>query len=785
MSAKKYTQVMSEFDDDFRLEQILRKFTSNWHWFLVSILVCFSLTYYVLKIQTPLSLISAKVLINDPSKGGTTAESKLLGQLGSMASSSIANEASILKTKYLMERVVKDMKLNVTYYNKGTLRDDEVYEPPFIVDLVQPVDTIKTTNFDVNLLPNEKIQLISDNLDTTITYSKPLTLSGIGVFQILKAPSKPAVGSYAFTVTSVDKKVESLTSQYTVLLPTDPSAVIDVTLNYPVPKKGEDILKKLLQIYVETNVNDRNRLADSAYAFIQTRLSYLGGELGSLETNIQGFRQKNSITEMSQQSNLLINNSSQYVNELAKVETQLSVLNSLQDYMRSNSKGTSVVPSTLVVSDPLFSSLVEKHNALVMERDRRLMTVTETNPVIVNLNEQIANTNSDMLASLSSSKNSLNITKNGLLARIRSVEGQVQGVPVKERNYLDLARQQKIKEELFIFLMQKGEETAISKTYNTPNSTNIDPPKSATKPFSPRAPLFYAGGILLGLLLPAGLIYLRYLINNKVDSKRDIVKKTLVPIIGEIGHSRDVKNLLVGNMTRSSIAEQFRALRTNLNFYLKGASENVILVSSGMSGEGKSFTSINLANVLALSGKKVLLMELDLRKPSLSSKLGIENSIGFTTFVEDKRVALNDIIKPLGIHENMYIISSGQLPNNPAEMLMSSRAAELINGLRSSFDFIIIDAPPVGVVTDAQLLGDFADFCIYVVRHNFTLISQLEIVEDLNKNNRMKQLGIVVNDIKIENGNGYGYGYGYNYGSYGHEEAGKGFGQKISKWFKR
>ena len=785
MSSKKYTQVMSEFDDDFRLEHLLRKFTSKWHWFLISIIACFAFTYYLLKIQTPMTLVTAKVLINDPSKGGSTAETKLLGQLGTMASSSMANEASILQTKFLMERVVRDMKLNITYFSKGKLRDDELYNAPFIVDLVQPVDTIRTTNFDINFLPNQKIQLISDKLDTTITYSKPVSVKGLGVFQILKTPSTVAQGSYAFSVTSIDKRVESLASQLTVALPNDPSAVINISLNYPVPKKGEDILRKLLQIYVATNVDDRNRLADSAYAFIQNRLSYLGGELGGLESNIEGFRQKNSITDMSQQSNVLINNSSQYVNDLAKVETQLSVLNSLQQYMQSNEKGTSVVPSTLVVSDPLFSSLVEKHNNLIMERDRRLQTVTETNPVIVSLNEQIARTNTDMLASISSSKNSLNITRNGLLERIRSVEGQVQGVPVKERRYLDLARQQKIKEELFIYLMQKGEETAISKTYNTPNSTNIDPPKAETKPFSPRGIFFYAGGILLGLMLPAAFIYAKYLLNNRIDSKRDIVKKTLVPIIGEIGHSRDVSNLLVGNMTRSAIAEQFRALRTNLSFYLKHPSENIILVTSGMSGEGKSFTSINLANVLALSGKKVLLMELDLRKPTLTSKFGITSDVGFTNYVSDKTITAKDIIRPLQVHENMYLISSGQLPNNPAEMLMSLRASELLNDLRTQFDYVIVDAPPVGVVTDAQLLGDHADFCIYVVRHNYTLKAQLEIVEDLNTNNRMKQLGIVVNDIRLQDGNGYGYGYGYNYGSYGNEAPASRFGKKFGKWFKK
>lgn len=775
---------MSEFEDDFRLENLLRKFLSKWYWFLLSIIVCFSLAYYIAQVQTPLHLITAKVQINDPKRGGATAESQLLGELGSMASATIANEAAILQTRYLMERVVRDLKLNITYFTKGKLRNQELYKEPFVLDLVQPVDTIKSRKFEVNFLKDGKIRLSSDLIDTTVTYSKPLTLEGVGLVQILKSEAKPVTdATYVVTVSSVDKRVEGLTGQL-IVLPQPQASVIDLTMNYPVPKKGEEILTRLLEIYVATNVNDRNRLADSAYAFIQTRLSYLGGELGSLESNIQGFRQRNNITEMSQQSSLLINNSAQFINELSKIETQLSVLSSLEDYLRSNTKGSSIVPSSLVVSDPLFTNLVEKHNALILERDNRLMSVTETNPIIVNLNQQIANTNRDMLASLSSSKNSLNITRNRVLGQINRVEGQVQNVPKNERNYLDLARQQKIKEELFIFLMQKGEETAISKTYNTPNSTNIDPPKAGTSPVSPRKFIFYAAGILFGLIIPAGWIYTGYLLNSKVDSKGDITKRTTVPIIAEIGHSNNVKNLLVGNMTRSAIAEQFRALRTNLSFYLKEQDCNIILLTSGMSGEGKSFAAINLGNVLALSGKRVLLMELDLRKPSLSKKFGIDNDFGFTNFVSDSKVTAKDIIKPLSVHENMFIITSGDLPTNPAEMLLGLRAGELLGQLRSEFDYIIIDAPPVGIVTDAQLLGDYADFCLYVVRHNFTNKSQITIVEDLNTNNRMKQLGILVNDIKIENGNGYGYGYGYNYGSYGHEES-KSMAGKVKSWFRK
>jgi tyrosine-protein kinase Etk/Wzc len=784
MSSKKNTQVMTEFEDDFRLENLLRKFWAKWYWFVASILVCFGIAYYIAQKQTPLYLVSAKVQINDPKRGGQSAETQLLGELGSMASASVANESEILQTRYLMESVVTDLKLNITYYQKGSLRNAELYTPPFVVDIVEPIDTIRGRALEVSFAAEDKISIQSDVMDTTVAYNKPFKLSGVGTVQILKSEAKPAQNTtYVVGITSVDKVVESLQGNF-IILPGTAASVINLTLNYPVPKKGEDILNRLLKNYVETNVNDRNRLADSAYAFIQARLQYLGGELGSLESNIQGFRQRNKITEMSKQSSELISNSSQYLNELAKVETQLSVLSSLEDYMRKNAKGSSIVPSSLVVSDPLFSNLVEKHNSLILERDRRLMSVTETNPIIVNLNQQIASTNSDMLASLNSSKNSLGIIRNRLMAQLRNVEGQVQEVPKNERNYLDLARQQKIKEELFIFLMQKGEETAISKTYNTPNSTNIDPPKSGTSPISPNKMIYYAAGILMGLLIPAGSIYGQYLLNSKIDTKADIVKRTSVPVIAEIGHSGDVKNLIVGNMTRSAIAEQFRALRTNLSFYINKPKGNLILVTSGSSGEGKSFASINLGNVLALSGKKVLLMELDLRKPSLSTKFGIDNQFGFTNFVNDTKVLAKDVIRPLSVHENMYIISSGDVPTNPAEMLLSSRAGELIEELRTMFDFIIIDAPPVGVVTDAQLLGEYADFCLYVVRHNYTQKAQLEIVEDLNANNRMKQLGILVNDIKTGNGNSYGYGYGYNYGSYGHED-GRGVRRKFNSLFKK
>lgn len=769
MNTKKHTQVMNEFDDDFGLENLLSKFSSKWYWFLISIIVCVSIAWYVSMVQTPQYLIEAKVMINDSKKGASTGENAMISDAINGSGSAVENEAEVLRTRYLMESVVRDMSLNITYFISDTFRDKELYISPFKVDVVEEQDSTVAADFKIKFLSKDKIELSNEDLGTVYTtYSKPIHVPNLGVIQILRTKDSPKADTqYSFNVCSIDQKVEALVAQTEVLVPNQTSSVVDITFNYPVPKKGEQILSRLIDTYVQTNLNKRNRLADSSYAFIQTRLSYLGGELGNLEQNIQGFKQKNQITEMTQQSSLLISNNSQFVNNLAEVETQLSVLTSLQEYLEKNASGTSVVPSTLVVSDPLFRSLVDRYNNLLLEREKRLLSVTETSTVIQNLNKQIASTRSDMLASLSSSKNSLNITRDNLLNRIKSSEVQAQGVPAKERNYLDLARQQKIKEELFIYLMQKGEETAISKTYNTPNSSNIDPPKSGMMPISPKRNIYYVIGVILGLIIPACLIYLKYLINTKIDSKEDITKRTSVPIIGEIGHNNDRDPLVVSNKMRSPISEQFRALRTNITFRLDQPSEKIILFTSSMAGEGKSFASLNLANVLAISGKKVLLMELDLRKPNLSEKLGISHNFGFTNFITDTDLKPRDVIQHLDLNENLFIISSGILPPNPSEMLIDPRATHLIEELRYLFDYIIIDAPPIGIVTDAELLSHYADLCVFMVRQNFTKKSQLSIVEDIYRNNRMKRTGILVNDIKTDTGSGYSNGYASNYGTYG------------------
>lgn len=764
------------------LKQILSRILANWYWIALSVLVCLACANLYVRYKTPNYKISARVLVNDEKKGaGLSGGGDLLGDLGGLlgTKSTVDNEAEILKTRYLMEQVVKDMNLNITYYRKGTLKKVELYESPYQVKVVAAADTIKATDVEVSFLKNDQVAVSADGIDTLVRLDRSFTIPFVGVVQIIKGTAVPVLEEkYAFNIMSVDSKVIALMDAITVEVKNKQVTIIDLSLTHAIPKKGEDILSKLIEKYVQANLTDKNEVADSTVKFIQNRLAYIGGELGGLEGNIQNFKQENNLADMTEQSKLLVQTTGQYVNDLGKIETQISILKSLQDYLKDEGKNKRVLPSSLIPADLVFNGAVEKYNSLTLERARRLIGVTEANPGIQLMDKEIANARADIESNISTTLDGFLITRNRINGQMKKAEGQVRNVPKVERNYLNLARQQQIKQELYIFLMQKSEETAISKTSNIANSKTIDPPKSEVKPFSPKRMVVYLFGLVAGLVIPLGLMYVKDLLNDKIQTKEDIIRITQVPIIGEISHDEGNDNMVVANSSRSAISEQFRALRTNLSFFFKNNDEKVILLTSSMSGEGKSFVAINLGQILALTGKKVLLMELDLRKPGLSAKLEISNPIGFTNYVTSPELTSDDIVKPLKLQENLFVVSSGPIPPNPAELLLSERTKTLMQGLKQQFDYIIIDAPPVGIVTDAQLLASYSDVCLYLVRQNYTLKQQLNIVDDLSRSQKMKGLSIVVNDIKATKG----YGYGYSYGNY--DVAGKELGF-FSKLFKR
>lgn len=778
-SVNKIEETQEESNVDFK--KILNKYLSNWPFFIISIFLCLSVAFIYLRYTTPQYKISARLLINDDEKGGSaSASSAVLGDLSGLlgAKSTVDNEVEVLKTRRLMQQVVENLNLNINYFTRGNVKDVEVYDPPFVVRIIKPITSINGNYSNIFLFNDNKLSIQTEEIDTVIGFNKPVFIPNVGHILIEKKLDVPiAKGNYSFIITSIDEKVTELMASLDVAVTNKLVTIIDLSVNNSMPKRGEDILNQLIFNYVSGNMRDKNEVADSTIAFIKRRLLIISSELGNAEEGIQSFKQRNNLADMTEQGKLLVNTTGQIVVDLAKIETQISIVNSLISYLKDDSTNKRVLPSSLASTDIVFSSAIEKYNNLLLERGRKLIGLTESNPIILNLDREISNARTDIESNLMSTLNGFMITKSKLNKQLEQADQKIENVPATERNYLKLARQQNIKEELFLFLMQKSEETAISKTANIANSKIIDSPRADLLPYAPIKSKVVVLAFIVGLLLPIIVLYVKDFFNTRVESREDILNRTVVPILGEISHNPDVNNLAVANSSRSQISEQFRALRTNLSFYLNNDEQKIILITSSVSGEGKSFVAINLGNILALSGKSVLLMELDLRKPGLSSKLGVKNEIGFTNYIISESVSFNDIIKPSNIHENLHLISSGPLPPNPAELIMSAATQNLLNELKSQFDYIIIDAPPIGIVTDAQLLAPYADVSLYLVRHRYTNKEHIKIVQDLHQSKKMGLIGIVINDLEFTNS--YGYGYGYSYGSYGHDIKKESFWRKF------
>jgi len=742
----------------FDVKKYLAKVKQNWFWLLISLIFFVLISYLYIRYATPIYSTTASVLIKeDENASGESGLLKAFG--GDMApTSSTETEAEIFKTQMLMERVVKKLNANIIYFAKGKVKDVELDEAPFKVHVLGNPEAKAAGGFNVEV-KDGKYNMQGNNWNKTVNLYEAVAVPGLGNIQLERGELKAEPGKiYAVSVVPVKAVVGSFLKKLQVAIPSKQVNIINLSFSSPLPAYSEVILNTLIETYIQSNILDKNTVADSTISFINERLMLVSSELSRVEGNVEAFRKENKVTDIAAQSAQLITSSSESVNELAKVETQLSIIGSLEQYLGDEGNAERVMPSGVFLEDPNFTALMERYNTIVLEKERSKLSQTEGNPYVQNLNTQIAGVRSDMLKSIGSLKRSLTIAKNSVQGRTNKMDNQAGKVPTIQRKYLDLERQQQIKQELYVFLLQKKEETAISKTSNISNCKVIEKPIS-TGPISPNGKSIIGYGIFAGLFLPLGIIYLLDILNTTVKSKDDILAATHVPVIAEIGISDSADTIVVGNHSRTAISEQFRNLRTSLSFFLKEG-EKTILITSSMGGEGKSFCSINLAATIALTGKKVVIMEMDLRKPNLSNKFNLSNSVGYTNFITSPAVEINDIVVPSGIQDNLFVIGSGPIPPNPAELILNERLGILMTALKADFDYIIVDAPPLGLVTDAQLLSTHANLTLYVVRENYTHKEQLEITEDIFRTKKIERMTILLNGAAINKNYGYGYGYG-------------------------
>lgn len=757
--------------DNKELHRFIGRVLSNWYWFLLFGFLGLGIAFIYLRYTIPVYKINAKLIVEDDKKGGGMLGASALGELSGLmgAKNSVDNEVEILRTTDLMHNMVIKEVAYIGYFRQGKVKDAPVLAVPYTVRLLTNPDSIQAdANFFIKSQGN-KLELSNQDTSIFIESNRPFALPGIGALMV---SSNPAISSsaeevYGFNIIPVKKVVAGLMGSFSAEVTNKLVSTIDLSMDSRIPQLGERLLGALINEYISSNLHDKNVVADSTLAFINARLQKIKEELSGVEDRISGYKQSTQLADISEQSKLLLGTSADYVKSMAEVETQLAMLDAMYAYI-NDGKNLRVVPSAVIPNDIGFNALVAKYNELVMQRERLLLANTEGNPLVINITEQISGLRGDMLVNLKNARTNLELIKNNQGKLAQRVNSQIRDVPTIERGYVDLARLQQIKQAQYVFLQEKWEETAIGRTANVSNAKIIDSPKADDIPISPKKKIIYIFGLIIGLAIPLLILYIRDLLNVRVRNLEDIKRLTNIPVLGMISHVPEEKGqIVVTNSSRSPIAEQFRAIRTNLEFSMQGG--KTILMTSSMSQEGKSFVALNLAVSLALLDKKVLLMELDLRKPSLTLKLGLEEQIGFSHYVVRPEMTLGDIIMASGTHEGVDLIQAGAIPPNPAELLVHPRAAALMAELKTIYDYIIIDAPPVGLVTDAQLLSRYADICLYLVRQDYTYKEQLRIPNDLLKQNKMRNIELIINDVQAKGGyySGYGYGYGYGYGDYG------------------
>jgi tyrosine-protein kinase Etk/Wzc len=538
------------------------------------------------------------------------------------------------------------------------------------------------------------------------------------------------------------------------------SSVVNVSLADPVKKKAEDFLDNMIQIYNENAAEDKNYISENTSKFIAGRLALIAQELDGVEQDVESFKKTNKLTDIESEAKLFIAGSSEYDKKGVETEIQLNVVSSMLDFMKK-STNSDLLPSNMITDNGAASGLISSYNQLVLDRNIILKSATVENPSVVKLDQQISSLKSNVAASLRRIQANLQIQNRDIKSQEGILNSKIGKIPVQERQFRVIARQQKVKEELYLYLLQKREETAISLAATEPNARVIDAAKADKNPVSPKKNIIYLAGMLLGLLVPFGIIYANDLLDTKIKSKLDLEGKTQIPFIGDVPTSDDIAELIKSE-SRTSSAEAIRIVRTNLEFMLNKVPEGLaktIFVTSTFPSEGKTFISVNLAATFALSGRRVLLVGADIRNPKFGEYIDVP-SLGLTNYLSANDKNVHDyIIKHKG-YENFYILPSGVIPPNPAELLMGKKVDQLFEQLKKEYDYIIVDTAPVSLVTDTILIAKNADTFVYVMRANVLEKRMLAIANTFYKEKKLPNMGIVLNDTDSTKGYGYGYGYG-------------------------
>lgn len=786
----------NEEKSSFDFATIYTALILNWKWFVLSLIICMGAAHIYLRYATPIYQSAAKLLIKDDEdsgmrRGGNSIMSAT--NLGIISNSSgIDNEMEILKSRTLAQQAVYDLKLYVNYRHEGKLKDHILYGDQE-VNIDMDLEHLKKLNAPMNL----KITREGRNYHVTGSYNVPIDNNSFNpeavnidkTFSALPATIGTRVGVVRFTQNGNYMLRDGESLKATMIAPeiaagkyvgnlnvtesSKTTTIVDLVLNDEIPQRAIDYLKQLAIVYNRQANEDKNEIAVRTEQFINQRLEKINAELGSTEGQLENYKKRNNMVELKMNASQAVANADQYAQKLSEANTQVALLDELTRYMNEPSNRHQPIPSNVGLSDASATSLINEYNKIALQRNQLLHSASENSPTVTPLTAQLDDLNSSIKRAMTQARAGLRIQRNSIAAQAGKYEGQINNTPEQERMLTQIGRQQEVKSGLYLMLLQKREENSISLAATADKGKLIDTPVFTGK-VTPKNSIIMLIALILGLAIPAGILFLLEFFRYKIEGHNDVEKLTNLPIIADVAiaseRAKTKADIVVHENKNNLMEEIFRSLRTNLQFLLK-QHDKVIMFTSTTSGEGKTFIASNVAISFALLGKKVVLVGLDVRKPRLAELFEIDDHHhGITNLLVKDEVNWSDVkeqIIPSGINDKLDILMAGPVPPNPGELVTRESLDQTMEQLKEHYDYILIDTAPVGLVTDTLALGRISNATVYVCRADFTQKASFGLINSLSMEKKLPNMSIVLNGVDLSKKK-YGYYYGYGkYGKYG------------------
>lgn len=780
---------MDEQNADFNYREILDALILHWYWFLLSVLLCGAGAYVYLRYQSPVYTSWMKVLIKeeDAFKRARNGSMVDFSELGVVTNSyGFDNELEILKSKLLAKRAVTNLKLHVRYAFKGRIRNRELYgDSPLTAEMdMVDMDSIPGT-LKLEITPAGKEyhvtgEVLESKFETQVKTLPAKVKTPCGWVSLMpNANFDMQDRTLIVSITRPDFVAKAYAAGLAVEPTSKSTTIARISINDTERRRAEDYLNELIRVYNEDANEVKNEVAMKTEVFINNRIQIIDTELGSTESELESFKKRNKLVNLSSDADIAYSGAESYQNKQTELQTQMMLVKSLKDYVDNPTNYLEIIPANLGLNDASLNRIITEYNEKVMERNRLLKTAPETSPAVVSATNAISTLYPGIRHSLATVYENLRVQKRSVDDQYNSYMSRLSQAPTQERILTDIGRQQSVKAALYQILLQKREENAISLASTVDKAQVVDVPESSDAPVSPKRNMIYLIALVVGVAIPTAILYLINLLRYRIEGRNDIEKLTNIPVLSDIfvaKHEAGKKRAIVVKENSNEMMEEtFRNLRTNLGFVMK-RDEKVLICTSVIPSEGKTFISTNLAMSMALMGRKVLVVGLDLRKPRLAKLFGLqskENGLATYLVSDESDAFLRGQIFKSGIHPDLDVLPAGLIPPNPGELITSSRLDHAFKRFREWYDFVIIDTPPIGLVSDTLLLGRLADATLVVCRCNFSLKRNFAFINSLRDENKLPRVNLVLNGVDLESRKyGYYYGsgkyshYGY-YGSYG------------------